>query len=62
MREKRNNLRPVTVNGKVKGYLLHIGLAGNIEGGIDQVVLVEEENGKVNQYNAWDIEFDDVEK
>jgi len=60
MRERRNDLKPVTANGNM-GYLLHIGLAGNIESGIDQVALVEHEDGTVHQYNAWSIKFDDVE-
>lgn len=61
MRERRNDLRPVIVNENIKGYLLHIGQAGNFESGIDQVALIEEENGRVSQWNAWNMKFDDIE-
>ena len=66
MRKSRNGLRPVLVKSDlgevIKGYLLKIGQEGSIEDGINQVALIEEENGFVSQWNAYNIKFDDIEE
>ena len=63
-REPRNGLRPVTVKKMYQepftGYFHTFVSEGSNEDGIGAYAIIELENGKVDQADAYSIKFDDV--
>lgn len=64
MREPRNGLRPVstTLYGvDFEGYFHGFSQEGSLEDGIGTYATVELEDGRVMQFDAFKIKFDDIE-